>query len=192
MANTPSILAFAGSTRTHSYNKKLLQVAASGARDAGARVTIADFRELDMPLYDGDLEEREGLPPKVLEWKQLMRDHQGFLIASPEYNSAISPLLKNAIDWASRAAAGEVPLACFNDKFAALLSASPGALGGLRGLTSVRMILSNINVLVLPRQIAVPKAHEAFGPDGNLVDAKLQNSVRSLGADLVRAVSKWA
>lgn len=190
MTNSPRILAFAGSTRTQSFNKKLVQIAAAGARDAGALVTVADLRELAMPLYDGDLEEREGLPAGAVQFKKMLREHGGLLIASPEYNSSISAVLKNAIDWASRAEPGEAPLACFNNKVAALMAASPGALGGLRGLVTVRSILSNINVIVLPQQIAVGKAHEAFDDGGSLRDAKLQNSVRKLGADLAGIVAK--
>ena len=90
-----------------------------------------------------------------------MLEHDGFLISAPEYNSSISGVLKNTLDWASRPSPGE----CFAGKVVTLMSASPGALGGLRGLVTVRSMLSNIGVLVLPGQVAVPKAHEAFGPD---------------------------
>ncbi|MGH2362780.1 MAG: NADPH-dependent FMN reductase, partial [bacterium] len=160
------MLAFAGSTRTDSFNKKLVQIAAAGARAAGAEVTELDLRDLPMPLYDGDLEAKEGIPPNAQKFKELMLAHQGLLISAPEYNSGISGVLKNAIDWASRSTPGEAPLACFVGKVAALMSASPGALGGLRGLVHVRSILGNIHVLVLPDQVAIPRAHEAFNPNG--------------------------
>jgi NAD(P)H-dependent FMN reductase len=128
MTNTPKILAFAGSTREASYNKKLVKIAAEGARAAGAEVTYVDLRDLPMPLFDEDLEAKEGLPENVLKFKELMMAHQGFLITSPEYNGSITPLLKNAIDWASRPLPEEPPfaLSCFRDKVAALMSASPG------------------------------------------------------------------
>jgi chromate reductase, NAD(P)H dehydrogenase (quinone) len=149
---TTKILAFAGSARKDSFNKKLIKVAIVGAQAAGAEVTYLDFRDLPLPLFDEDLEATEGLPDNVLKLKAMMKAHQGFLLACPEYNSSITPLLKNAIDWASRPATDEPPLACFTGKVALLMSASPGGLGGLRGLVHVRSILGNIGVLVLPDQ----------------------------------------
>ncbi len=182
MMNPPRILAFAGSTRTDSFNKKLVRIAAQGAREAGADVTLVDLRDYAMPLYDGDLEAREGLPENAQKFKQLMLEHQGLLISAPEYNSSITAVLKNTIDWASRDPSGkETPLACFKNKVAGLVAASPGALGGLRGLVHLRAILGNIQVLVIPDQVAVPKAHEAFAPDGSLKDAKQAVAVRAVG-----------
>jgi chromate reductase len=193
MADQPRILAFAGSARTESLNKKLIRVAVKGAQAAGADVTLIDFRDLPMPLYDGDLEDREGLPETARKFKELMIAHQGFLIAAPEYNSSITPLLKNAIDWASRPEDDEAPLVAFRGKAAALMSASPGGLGGLRGLVTVRAILGNIGVLVLPDQVAISKAHDAFDASGILKDGKQQASVEALGGsltDLLRKISR--
>mgnify|MGYP001594034987 CR=1 FL=1 len=190
MAYVPKILAFAGSTRTDSFNKKLVTIAVAGARAAGANVTHVDLRDLPMPLYDGDLEAKEGIPPNAKKFKEFMLAHQGLLISAPEYNSGISGVLKNAIDWASRSAPGEAPLACFVGKVSALMSASPGGLGGLRGLVYVRSILSNIHVLVLPDQVAVPRAHEAFTPDGALKDPKQQASIEKLGRGLAMILVK--
>ena len=119
-----------------------------------------------------------------------MLDHDGLLIASPEYNSGISGVLKNTIDWASRPLSGETSLACFTGKAAVLMSASPGGLGGLRGLVQVRSILGNIGVLVLPQQVAVSKADEAFNPEGMLKDSKQQKSIEKLGADLTAMLKK--
>jgi len=184
------ILAFAGSAREGSYNKKLVQVAAAGARKAGAEVTYLDLRDLPMPLFDEDLEAREGIPANVRQFKELMKAHQGLLISCPEYNSSITPLLKNAIDWASRPEEGEPGLACFRDKVAGLMSISPGALGGLRGLVHVRAILGNIGVLVLPDQKAVPKAFEAFNDDGSLKDPKQQEAVENIGAKVASILAK--
>lgn len=190
MTNSPKILAFAGSARELSYNKMLVRVAAVGARAAGAEVTFLDFRDLPMPLFDEDLEAKEGIPTNVRKFKDLMLANQGLLIASPEYNSSISPLLKNAIDWASRPAEGEGMLACFQNKVAGIMSASPGALGGLRGLVHVRAILSNINVLVLPEQKAIPRAFEAFGDDSRLKDGKQRQAVENIGAKLATVLAK--
>ena len=186
----PKILAFAGSTRTDSYNKKLVKVAVEGARAAGAEVTYLDLRDLPMPLYDGDLELKEGLPPNAKKLKELFLAHQGLLISAPEYNSGISGVLKNAIDWISRPLPGEAPLVCFENKVATLMSASPGGLGGLRGLVHVRSILGSIKVIVLPDQIAVPKAHEAFDTNGTLKDPKQRAAVEKLGADLSKILMK--
>lgn len=184
------ILAFAGSARQDSFNKKLVKIAAQGARTAGAEVTYLDFRDLPLPLYDGDLEEAEGLPENALKLKALMKAHQGFLIACPEYNSSITPLLKNAIDWASRPELGEPSLACFKEKVAVLMSASPGGLGGLRGLVHVRSILSNIGVLVLPDQKAIGNAHQAFDDNGNLQDKSQQTAIAQLGSKLAAVTTK--
>jgi chromate reductase len=190
MSYVPKILALAGSTREASFNKKLVRIAATGARSAGAEVTIVELRDLGLPLYDGDLETRDGLPPAARKLKDLMLAHQGFMISSPEYNSSISAVLKNAIDWASRPVPGEAPLACFTGKTAAIMSASPGALGGLRGLVHVRSILGNINVLVIPDQVAVMHADKAFADDGKLKDAALHARVEALGAKLAGTLVK--
>src|SRR5262249_13092884 len=172
------------------YNKKLVRIAVASARAAGAEVTYHDLRDLPLPFYDGDLEAEEGLPANARKWKDLLLAHHGLLISAPEYNSSITAVFKNAIDWASRRVAGEPPLACFTGKVAALMSTSPGTLGGLRGLVHVRAILGNIGVLVLPDQVAVPKAHEAFQPDGNLKDANMQASIERLASTLAAVLSK--
>ncbi|AVH67463.1 NADPH-dependent FMN reductase [Nostoc sp. 'Peltigera membranacea cyanobiont' 213] len=190
MASTPKILAFAGSTRIDSYNKKLVKIAAAGAQVAGAEVTYLDLRDLPLPLFDEDLEAQEGLPANARTLKDLLISHQGLLIASPEYNSSLTAVLKNAIDWASRPAANEAPLAAFAGKVATIMSASPGALGGLRGLVHLRSILGNIKVLVLPDQIALPKAYEAFNHDGTLKDPKQQESIEQLGNGLTKILLK--
>ncbi len=190
MASPPKILAFAGSTRIDSYNKKLVKIAAAGAKAAGAEVTYIDLRDLPLPLFDEDLEAEEGLPANASTFKDLLISHQGLLIASPEYNSSLTAVLKNAIDWASRPAPNEAPLAAFAGKVAAIMSASPGALGGLRGLVHLRSILGNIKVLVLPNQIALPKAYEAFNADGTLKDPKQQESIEQLGDGLTKILLK--
>lgn len=192
MTNSPKILGFAGSARSDSFNKKLVKVALKGAEAAGAQITFVDFKDLPMPLYDQDLEQQDGLPENALKLKALMKEHQGFLIACPEYNSSITPLLKNAIDWASRSEPGEPPLAltCFKGKVAALLSASPGGLGGMRGLVHVRSILSSIGVLVIPEQQSVSGVMQAFDDQGNLQDDGQRESVEAIGARLAEVVAK--
>ena len=184
MSTTPRILAFAGSLRTESYNKKLVKVAAGGARSAGAQVNFIDLRDYPLPIFDEDLEAKEGAPPNALKLKELFVSHHGLLISAPEYNSSITAVLKNTIDWISRPVKNEPPLAAFAGKYATLMAASPGALGGLRGLVTVRSILGNIKVTVLPDQIAISKAFEAFDENGNLKDAKQQAAVEGLGKGL--------
>ena len=185
---TPRILAFAGSVREESFNVRLLQIAVAGAQAAGADVTVLDLREFPLPLFNEDLE-REGVPENATRLKQRFLEHDGLLIASPEYNSSVTPLLKNTIDWVSRPAEGEAMLAAYQGKVAVLLSASPGGLGGLRGLVHVRSILSNIGVIVLPDQIAISKAHEAFDEQGQLKDEKRQARVQALGKTLANTVA---
>ena len=191
MAYVPRILAFAGSARVDSYNRKLAKLAADAARRAGADVTYLDFAELPLPLFDQDSEARDGLPENARKLKQIMEVHEGLLIASPEYNSSVTPLLKNAIDWASRQATPTEPgLASLSGKTAAIISASPGALGGLRGLVHLRSILGNINVLVLPDQIAIPKAPEAFDADGRLKTPQQQATIEAIANRLVHVTAR--
>jgi chromate reductase len=184
------ILAFAGSTRAESWNKKLIKVAAAGATAAGAQVTLIDLRDYPLPLYDGDLEEKSGIPENGMKLKAMFLEHQGLLVSSPEYNSSITGVLKNTIDWVSRAAPGEKPLAAYAGKVAGLVSASPGALGGLRGLVHLRSILGNIKVLVVPEQASVSKAQDAFNPDGTLKDDKQRASVEGVGKAVAALLAK--
>jgi len=186
----PKVLAFAGSLRKGSYNKKLARVAADAVAATGVEVTVIDLADYPLPVYDGDLEEAEGLPESAVKLKELFLDHEGLLLCCPEYNSSITAALKNAIDWVSRPREGEAPLACFDGKVALLLAASPGGLGGLRGLVTVRSILGNIKVLVLPGQLAISKAHEAFAEDGSLKDAGQAEKVAGLARDLAETVTR--
>lgn len=191
MHRKPKILAFAGSLRKDSYNKKLIKIAAAKAQDAGAEVTLIDLLDYQLPIYNQDIEDREGLPPNAIKIKELMWSHQGFLIASPEYNSSISGVLKNTIDWASRQATKEeVYLSCFIDKVVGIMSASPGALGGLRGLVHLRSILGNIFSIVIPQQKSIPQANEAFDSTGNLKDPKQLKDIAELSKKLVLMVEK--
>jgi len=188
MTDQPRILAFAGSARKDSFNVKLVHIAAAGARAAGAEVTVLDLNDFPMPLFNQDLEATDGPPPQASRLKEIMRAHGGLLIASPEYNSSISPLLKNTIDWVSRPADGEQMLAAYQGKVAGLMSASPGRLGGLRGLVHLRSILSNIGVLVIPDQVAVGEAGAAFDDSGDLVDNRRRASVQGVGRTVTTLV----
>ncbi len=187
----PKILAFAASLRRDSFNKKLVRIAARAAENAGAQVTLIDLRDLPMPIYDGDLEREQGLPPHAKEFKRLLIEHDGFLVSTPEYNKMMPALLKNCIDWASRAEPGDsVPLVAFSGKVAAVMGATPGAMAALRGAMQARLQFSLIGTLVLPDELGIPRAGEAFAEEGALKDAKQQQAVEALAAKLVATVVK--
>ena len=185
----PRILAFAGSLRKGSLNKKALAAAVALGRDV-CDFTVVDLAAYAMPVYDGDLEERDGVPEPARRFKALMKSHEGFLISTPEYNSSIPGAFKNVIDWASRPEEGEKSLECFGGKTAAVMSASPGALGGLRSLVALRALLEHLGTLVVTQQFAVSKAHEAFNEDGTFKDAKAAQIVKGITARLAAVVVK--
>lgn len=184
------LAAFSGASRKESFNKKLLEQAVTAARQAGAEVTVVELAAYNMPIYDGDDEAASGLPAGALEFKKLLRESDGILIASPEYNSAYSALLKNAIDWASRSGKDEPPGSVFAGKVAGIVSASPGALGGLRGLFALRELLQNLGVTVLPNMQAVGQAMSAFNDDGTLKDEKTAAGVAGVAGGLVTTLQK--
>ena len=187
---TSRILAFAGSARRDSLNKKLVRVAAAAASAAGGTVTLIDLDDYPMPVYHGDLEASRGVPEEARKLRRLIADHDGLLIASPENNASIPAMLKNALDWVSRPVDGQNGLAAYQGKVAALLAASPGAFGGMRGLVHVRQILQAVGVLVLSEQVAVGRAHELFDASGALTDAKMRASVAGLAQRLVSVCTK--
>lgn len=192
MTYRPKILAFAGSLRDGSYNKKLAKIAVEEAKNAGADVTYIDLKDYPMPLYDQDIEDQSGLPENAKKIKKLMLEHDGFLISCPEYNSSMPAVFKNVIDWASRKETkDEVNLVCFIDKVVLLLSASPGQLGGLRSLVHVRSMLNNIYSHVMPRQKSIPQADKAFDENGKLKDPKQQQDIADMTKQFVNFLIKF-
>lgn len=186
----PRILVFGGSLRLESYNQKLAAIAAEAAHEAGAEVTLISLRDYRLPLFDQDSEESDGKPAAAKQLKDLFLRSDGFIIASPEYNSGITAALKNTIDWVSRADSDdEPPLAAFSGKSAAIIAASPGGYGGARSLAQLRTLLGNIRVDVIEGEVTVPKAYEAFTEDGRLVDPAKRNAVRELVGKLVEKLS---
>lgn len=183
------ILAFAGSVRKESFNRKVLNTAVQGARDAGAEVTVADLREFPMPIYDADWHAENGVPDTMLALRKLMMAADGLLIASPEYNTSITPLLKNTIDWLSQDVNGESGYAPFTDKVCGLLGASNGGFGTIRALPHVSYILSNLGVFVLP-VVAVPRVGSILAPDGSISNEGARKSVHNLGARLAEMIVK--
>lgn len=184
------VLVFAGSIRTGSFNRRLATAAARTLRDAGLRVTHVDLSDYPMPIYNADLEAEEGLPEGARRLKELFLAHPAILLACPEYNSSITPLLKNALDWVSRREGDEPPLAAYRGKLAALVSASPGKLGGLRALAVVRSMLGNIGVWVQPTQLAVPGAGDVLGEDGSIADESFAKRLGKVAEELAEAVRR--
>ena len=186
------IIALSGSSRTGSFNQTLVKIAAEGSRSAGADVAVLDLKEYELPLFNEDLEREHGVPEHALKLKKLFIEADGFLFSSPEYNSSVSPLLKNTIDWVSRPVEGEVPMAAYSNKVAGIMAASPGGLGGLRGLVHLRSILQNIGVIVVPKQVAISSAFEAFDDGGKLKDPRQQESVQAIGKMVAEVAAKLA
>lgn len=188
-AAAPRLLFCSGSAREGSYNKKLARLGATIADVNGIAATFADLGDYPMPLYDADLQAKDGIPENARKLEALMKVHTGVFIACPEYNASITPLLKNSIDWVSRIRReGEEPLAVFKTRVFALGSASPGGMGGLRGLTTVRQMFElGLGALVLPDQFAVPRANEAFDEQAHLKDKAAQERFKALIQKLARA-----
>jgi chromate reductase len=187
--SSTKLLFFAGSARDASYNKRLARLGAEIAEANGLAATFADLGDYPMPLYDADLQALEGIPENARKFEALMKVHSGIFIACPEYNASITPLLKNTLDWVSRVRIeGEEPLAVYKTRVFALGAASPGGMGGLRGLNTVRTTLElGLGALVLPDQFAVPKAAEAFEDNGHLKNKESQERFKQLIQTLARA-----
>lgn len=190
---SPPILVFAGSIREGSHNEKLAVVAAEALKAAGGAVTKISLADYPMPIYNGDLEKNEGLPEAAIRLKQLFLDHAGVLLVSPEYNAGVTPLLKNAIDWASRRHPKDEPvLAAFRGRAFALSAASPGAYGGMRGLIVLRQSLAvGTGALVIPEQVLIPRAGDAFDESGRLVEERLQRMVERQAEALVAMAARY-
>ncbi|MFN3623612.1 MAG: NADPH-dependent FMN reductase [Hyphomicrobium sp.] len=189
MTSAVRLLFFAGSSRTGSFNRKLAELGTMIAEANGIAATFADLGDYPMPIYNGDDEAVSGQPENAHKFKELMAAHTGIFIASPEYNASITPLLKNTLDWVSHVRdPGPSGEEVYKTRVFALGSASPGGMGGLRSLTTVRQVLElGLGALVLPDQFAVPKAREAFGEDGHLKNKDSQENFKALIQKLARA-----
>ena len=177
------ILAFSASTRRDALNRKLIHVAVDATRAAGGHVTLIDLADYPLPLYNGDLEEKDGLPDNAQRLKALFKEHDALLISSPEYNSSIPALLKNTIDWVSREWQGESGLVPYQNKVAAIMAASPGNLGGMRMLPHLRQVLNALGVLVLPGQFSLSDADTAFDAESGALKSPAR--LHALVLDLV-------
>lgn len=181
---SPKILAFAGSVRRESFNRRLLPGAVAGAREAGAEVTHIELADFPLPLFDQDMEARDGLPANARKLKDLFKAHAGLLLACPEYNGSITPLLKNTLDWISRQDGAESGTVPYKNKVVGLLSASDGRWGGIRGLTQVRHTLTILGCIVLPEQYCLSAASQAYDAAGAIKDEKVRKGAAAIGSRL--------
>lgn len=180
------LLTFAASLRKDSYNQKLIQVVNSIiSKQSGITLDAALYREFEMPIYDGDGEESTGLPKGAETLVARASQAEAFIISTPEYNGSIPGTLKNALDWASRADTNP-----FEDKPLLLLSASPGALGGVRGLWHTRVPFEAMGTFVHPEMFGLPKAHQAFTPEGALVDPKTASRLEALISEFLKRLAR--
>jgi len=182
---SPRILAFAASARRESLNRKFLALAIQAVKDAGGQVTLLDLNEYALPLYHGDLEEAQGMPANAVRLVELVGQHDALLVASPEYNSMITPLLKNTVDWCSRADANP-----FEGKVAAILSASPGMYGGVRSLQMAQQLFLKLGCHVVPGQCVLPHADKAFDANGNPTEPRTLKAVQALAAQLILTATR--
>ncbi|HSV47119.1 MAG TPA: NAD(P)H-dependent oxidoreductase [Ramlibacter sp.] len=193
MTNPIPLLVFAGSSRAQSWNRKLAKVAADTASAAGAQITHLELGDFDLPLYNGDLEAR-GIPHNAIRLKEIFHAHPAWLVVSPEYNGSYTGLLKNTIDWVSRPVKDDPLWANGNKPFAGkvvgMLSASPGALGGLRSLSHLAPLLMNLQCWVSPKQFALSKAGDAFDADGQLIAETARTSVQGVVTQVLHAASR--
>jgi chromate reductase, NAD(P)H dehydrogenase (quinone) len=183
-ANMIRILALSGSSRRGSLNQKLLDQAALGARATGCEVTSIRLSDFALPIYDADSEAEHGLPNGAQTLNALLARHQGLLIATPEHNGGYTALLKNALDWMSR------PNGFPSRKFAALVSASPGLLGGVKSQLALQIVLNKLGVHVIPESFALGAAHQCFDAEGGLKDADVEREARAVGAALAQMVTR--
>jgi NAD(P)H-dependent FMN reductase len=185
MATPPKILAFSGSTRRESLNQKFLNAAVAAVQSAGGEVTAVNLQDYALPLYHGDFEDAHGLPENARKLVDLIKGHAGLLIASPEYNTMLTPLLKNAIDWCTRADDDPFP-----GRVAAVISASPGALGGIRSLKLTQQLLLHLGCVVVPAQPSLPHADKAFDAAGKLTNERSQKALAEMAQKLVELARK--
>lgn len=188
MSRQIKLLAFSGSLRKDSWNHQLVSLAATAARDAGAEIELIRLEDYPLPFLNQDTEETLQHLPELLALRKLFSSCDGLLIASPEYNGSLSSTLKNTLDWLSRPAFDNSYTPSYTDKTVGLLSASPGGLGGVRGLNHLRDILTSLGSLVVPQQLALSAAYEAFDETGQLNNEVMADSVRGIAQAVVQII----
>lgn len=187
--SAPRILAFAGSVRESSFNRRLLATPVAAARAAGATVELIELRDYPLPLFDQDQEARDGLPSNARLLKDLFKAHDAMLLACPEYNGSVTPLLKNTLDWVSRKDGEESGSVPYRNKWIGLVSASAGRWGGMRGMRHVREILTTLGCMVIPEQYNLSAADSAFDAEDQLTDERARRLASVVGSRLAEVVA---
>lgn len=191
--SAPRILVFAGSARKDALSKRVARAAVTALAEAGAQPQLIDLNDYHAPLYHGDREAESGVPDEIVRLTALIGASDGLLIATPEYNGSMPPLLVNTLDWISRifAAPGRrAGLEILAATPVAIVGSSPGALGGLRSLFHLRDLLGNLGMLVCPKQLAIGRANEAVSAEGVLADERQRAALLGVAKDLVHVVTK--
>ena len=181
------VLAMSGSARMGSLNQRLLNVAVQGALAAGAKVTVVSLSDFPLPFFDSELEQEQGVPANALDLQKLFSEHDALLVASPDYNGGYTALLKNTIDWMSRPTTEKVSgMALFANKPTAVISASPGPMGGIRSMLAMRGVLEKLGAVLIPQTFTLGVAHLAFAENGQLTNPQVEGEVKAVGAALVK------
>lgn len=175
-----SILIFAGSARRGAFSKQLAAAATTLVEENGGKPTLVDLADFDVPLYDADLEGRSGIPGSVIDFRRLVASHDGMVIASPEYNGFVTPLLLNILCWASRPSPGDDFGTVFDGRPVALMASSPGRLGGVRVIPRLRDVVTELGMVPVPGFVTVPEAGSAFTDYGRLVDKRTEDAMAGL------------
>ena len=189
----PKILVFAGSIREGSVNTRLANSFNNELSSLNCTVTSISLKDYPLPIYDGDMEASEGVPENAVKLARLMHEHDGYLIAAPEYNGSLSPLLKNTIDWMTRVPSGDDdPIIPFKDKVAAISAASPGGMGGIAMLFHLRDILFRLGSLVISEQVAVGAAGSAFNDDDSLTNERAAGLMSATCKSLIEKAGNFS
>lgn len=187
-----SILVLSGSLRADSLHGRLARLAADELHARGVDATLLSLADYPLPIYDESLEQRDGIPAAASALRRLFARHHGFVIASPEYNGSVTPLLKNVLDWVSRKNAETAALQPYANKLALIVATSPGSGGGLRGAKHLRDILNSLGAIVLPRQVTIPNSTQAFDAEGHIVVAKHRDALSNELSALIAISGKLA
>lgn len=183
---TPRILVFAGSIRTGAYSAKTADVAQKELAQQGAEVTRISLADYPLPIMNQDLEAEEGVPENAVKLARLIIAHDGVLIATPEYNGSLPPLLKNALDWVSRIRKiDDKPARIFTGKVMAICGSSNGHWGGIRAASHLRQVLAHMQAEVIAAQVLVPNADKAFDENGEFAEERSRKSMSGLCKALI-------
>ena len=185
------ILSFAGSTREASLNKRLAKAVARQVSEFGAEATFIDLKDFTMPVYCGDIEQKDGVPEAAQKLAEIVKAHDGVFLACPEYNSSITPLLKNTLDWVSRLRSDDQPPQTpWHGKAYAVGATSMGALGGIRVIqTMVGLLTNGYQVQVIPKTIAVARGHETLTKEGDVQEPQIEVMLQGTVKGLIEAAS---